>query len=115
MLVDQWRAARLNADLQIRGAVRELTPQANLTLYRAAQEALTNVAKHAKASRVNLLLEYDPDQVRLTIGDDGAGSNSSEGGFGLLGVRERVQLLNGIVRVHTRIGNGFVLEIEIPQ
>src|ERR1051325_2402333 len=115
MLVDQWRAARLNAALKMRGPVRELTPQANLTLYRAAQEALTNVAKHAKASRVNLLLEYDPDQVRLTIGDDGAGSNSSEGGFGLLGVRERVQLLNGIVRVHTRIGNGFVLEIEIPQ
>src|ERR1041385_1875127 len=50
MVVDQWRAAGLNADLQIRGAVRELTPQANLTLYRAAQEALTNVAKHANAT-----------------------------------------------------------------
>jgi signal transduction histidine kinase len=42
------------------------------------------------------------------------GSDNSEGGFGLLGVRERVALLNGVVRVHTDSGKGFVLEVELP-
>ena len=115
LLVDQWRAAGLNVSFKIVGPVRQLTPQTSLTLYRAGQEALTNVAKHAKESAVDLLLEYLPDKVLLTIKDDGVGSSSTEGGFGLLGVRERVQILNGEVRVSTGIGKGFTLEVEVPE
>jgi signal transduction histidine kinase len=52
--------------------------------------------------------------VYLNVKDDGVGSSNSEGGFGLLGVRERVQLLNGAVRVRTDAGKGFALEVELP-
>jgi signal transduction histidine kinase len=115
LLVDQWRAAGLNVKLTLRGSERPLTPQANLTLYRAGQEALTNAAKHANATAVDLVLKYEQDKVVLTIKDDGVGSGSSDGGFGLLGVRERVQILNGVVRVRTAIGEGFTLEVEVPE
>ena len=113
-LTEQWDAAGLRAKCVVAGTIRPLTPQANLTLYRAAQEALTNVEKHAQATSVDVYLEYRDELVRLSVRDDGVGSTNSEGGFGLLGVRERVQLLNGEVRVRTVAGKGFSLEVELP-
>src|SRR5437660_4077306 len=95
-LVEQWNATGLRARLAVEGARRQLTPQADLTLYRAAQEALTNVGQHAGASRVELILDYRaPESVLLQVEDDGVGSNNSSEGFGLLGVRERALLLCG--------------------
>ena len=114
-LAEQWNAAGLRANFVVAGTIRPLTPQANLTLYRTAQEALTNVGKHAHATRVDLHLHYRDDRsVQLSVKDDGVGSDNSEGGFGLLGVRERVQQLNGAVRVRTDEGKGFVLEVVLP-
>jgi signal transduction histidine kinase len=114
-LAEQWNAAGLRANFAVAGTIRPLTPQANLTLYRAAQEALTNVGKHAHATSVDLHLDYCAgDSVHLSIKDNGIGSDNSEGGFGLLGVRERVQQLSGEVRVRTGSGQGFMLEVELP-
>jgi signal transduction histidine kinase len=113
-LVEQWEAAGMNARLDVTGMVRSLTPPAELTIYRAAQEALTNAGKHANATEVGITLEYRDDSVRLRIKDDGMGSADSQGGFGLLGVRERVQLLSGEMQVRTEIGEGFALEVELP-
>ena len=56
----------------------------------------------------------DERRIRLRVKDDGLGSANSEGGFGLLGVRERVQLLNGAVHVRADAGEGFSLEVELP-
>jgi signal transduction histidine kinase len=115
-LVEQWQAAGMNVRLDVAGIVHPLTPQAELTIYRAAQEALTNVGKHANATKVGITLGYgDEDSVRLRVADDGVGSAESQGGFGLLGVRERVQLLGGEVHVHTEVGGGFALEVELPE
>jgi len=114
-LAEQWNAAGLRTRFAVAGTARSLTPQVNLTLYRAAQEALTNVGKHAHATNVDLHLDYrDEDSVHLSVKDDGVGSDNSEGGFGLLGVRERVQQLSGAVRVRTDSGKGFALEVELP-
>ena len=114
-LTEQWTATGLRAQFVVAGTIRPLTPQVNLTLYRAAQEALTNVGKHAHASSVELHLDYSDERlVRLRIKDDGLGGANSESGFGLLGVRERVQLLNGAVHVRAGAGEGFSLEVELP-
>jgi signal transduction histidine kinase len=114
-LAEQWNAAGLRVKFAVAGTIRPLTPQANLTLYRAAQEALTNVGKHAHATSVDLYLDYQDERlVLLQITDDGLGSTNSEGGFGLLGVRERVQLLSGAVRVRTEAGKGFSLQVSLP-
>jgi signal transduction histidine kinase len=112
-LAEESRAAGIITNLDVRGAPRSLPPQAELTLYRAAQEALTNVRKHARASRADLTLDYGSgDRVRLVVQDNGVGAAEPNGGFGLLGLRERVQLVGGSVLVHSAPGEGFRLEVE---
>lgn len=114
-LADEARAAGVVTYFNLHGAPRPLTAQAEQTLYRAAQEALTNVRKHARASRAEVTLDYaQPGRVRLTVTDNGVGSAAANGGFGLLGLRERVQLLGGTVETHTAPGEGFRLEVEAP-
>jgi signal transduction histidine kinase len=113
-LSKHWDSPGLRTRFAVRGMVRPLSAQANLTLYRAAEEALTNVGKHAHATSVELHLDYREGGVQLSVSDNGVGSSISEGGFGLLGVRERVLLLNGEVRVHSKTGKGFLLEVEFP-
>lgn len=115
VLVEECRAAGIATELVVNGEARPLPPQAELTLYRAAQEGLTNVRKHAHVSSASVRLDYRGDgSVRLTVQDDGVGSDEASGGFGLLGVRERVQLLGGKVDIRTAPGQGFTLEVEVP-
>jgi signal transduction histidine kinase len=115
LLVDEGCAAGLEVEFTIEGEPRLLPPRIELTLYRAAQEGLTNVRKHSGATSVEVLLDYQDDgRVRLVVHDDGVGSDDPSGGFGLLGVRERVYLLGGSVNVRTVPGQGFTLEVEIP-
>lgn len=114
-LVEECRAAGIAAELIVLGERRDLPYQVELTLYRAAQEGLTNVRKHSHASRVKLTFDYSQARsVRLVIEDDGIGNGAGDGGFGLLGVRERAQLLGGQVRVRATAGRGFALEVELP-
>lgn len=119
-LADLAHAHRIPDQLDVQftqtGTPRNLNPQVGLTLHRVAQEGLTNIHKHAHASHVTLLLGYDRDQIRLTIGDDGkgAGTDDAVGGYGLIGLRERVQLVGGAVNIRSASGQGFQLEIVIP-
>ena len=103
------------ADMKVLGAPRTLSAQSVLTIYRSAQEGINNAVKHARAERVSVVLDYtQSDQVRLLIQDDGLGSESLEGGFGLIGIRERAQLLGGRVSIVTAPGDGFRLEVCVP-
>ena len=114
-LVNQQRTSDgLAVQFDLLGAAQPLNPQVELTLYRVAQEALTNVRKHAQATHVALTLSYDPNKVRLEICDDGQGSAAATGGYGLLGLRERVQMVGGTVNICTAPDQGFQLRVEIP-
>ena len=114
-LVEQWNAAGRDAQFEVTGTIRALSPQAELTLYRTAQEALTNVDKHAKATRVDVLLDYTRERsVLLKVEDYGVGTDKVRTGFGLSGIRERVQLLRGEVQIQTAVGKGFGLEVKLP-
>lgn len=114
-LVEECRAAGVLTDLAVHGEPRSLSPQIELTLYRAAQEGLTNVRKHAHASRAEVMLDYHVSgAVRLVVQDNGVGSDKTDGGFGLLGLRERASLLGGEVCVVTAPGQGFKLEMRLP-
>ncbi|HLB63226.1 MAG TPA: sensor histidine kinase [Anaerolineales bacterium] len=115
-LVEECRAAGLFAALAVSGSPRRISAQAERALYRAAQEGLTNVRKHARASRCDVQLDYGGSSVRLIIQDNGvgAGENTEPPGFGLLGVQERAELLGGRVSIASMPGLGFRLMVELP-
>ena len=115
LLVNECRSAGIDTRLAIEGVPRELSSQVELTLYRAAQEGLTNVRKHAHATNVTLMLDYQKaDAIRLRIQDDGIGGCAGGKGFGLLGVRERALLVGGEVNIDTSDDGGFILEVNVP-
>jgi signal transduction histidine kinase len=108
-------ATGLPTTVTVMGAERPLEPQQEQALYRAAQEGLTNARKHAQASSVTLMLDYgDAQWVRLTVADDGCGTSTTSGGFGLIGLRERVQLVGGSFTLRTAPGAGLALIVEVP-
>lgn len=104
------------ASVRTTGAARALHPEVEVTLLRAAQEALTNVAKHAAASRVGLTLSYMEDVVTLDVRDDGSGFDpeARTGGFGLIGMRQRVSRLAGALVVESEPGGGTAVSASVP-
>ncbi|MGO9954750.1 MAG: GAF domain-containing protein [Solirubrobacteraceae bacterium] len=92
------------------------TAELETTIYRISQEALTNAAKHGHAQRVVVEIAESQTTIELTVRDDGAGFDptSSTAGFGLLGMRERVQLLGGTAHVHSAVGEGTRVTARFP-
>lgn len=108
------RDESFTADFTLRGTPRPVSAAVALALQRTALEALTNVRRHAAASRVTMSLDFGGDQrVRLRVADDGVGATSLEGGYGLTGIRERATQLGGVVRFETGPGRGFAIELEL--
>lgn len=93
----------------------DLDEATELVVFRVAQEALTNVTRHADAETVNLTLATRGDQLVLTISDDGRGvATDATPGTGLRGMHERAALVGGTVRVARRDGGGTVVTLEVP-
>jgi signal transduction histidine kinase len=113
---------RIDAVLTTTGDARPMHADVEVTLLRAAQEALANVAKHAQASRVGLTLSYMEDLVTLDVRDDGVGfdpnakrtNGSTSGGFGLAGMRQRVQRLAGRLDIESEPGSGTAISATVP-
>ncbi|MGI5270151.1 HAMP domain-containing sensor histidine kinase [Nonomuraea sp. CA-218870] len=91
----------------------ELGPDAELVVYRIAQESLTNVARHARASKVELSLCRQPDGVVLRIADDGRGGQITEGA-GVRGMRERALLIGARLSITSPPGGGITVQLTIP-
>lgn len=96
--------------------------QVSTAVYRVVQEALTNVARHARASRVSVLVERQPDHLSVVVEDDGIGFDPdralarppARGGLGLLGMRERVALVDGTIQIESATGSGTAVFVRIP-
>jgi signal transduction histidine kinase len=117
-LVETFREQTgLEVDLEPRLGDDRLPPEVETALYRITQEALTNVVKHADANRVSIVLTRRDGSVSAVIEDDGRGfadEPGSENGLGLLGMRERVALVDGRLNVESAPGAGTTLSIEVP-
>jgi len=101
-------------ELRIEGEPYPLPPGIELAAYRTVQEGLTNVLKHAGASRARVVVRYETGRLELEVADDGRGQSGNGGGTGLAGLRERVQLYGGELEVTTAAGGGFALRLRIP-
>ena len=125
-LAERWsRESGISATLATTGTSHPLPPRVEATLFRVAQEALNNVRKHARgASRAALTISYMGATVALDARDDGAGFDPAReaerkrdrdsGGFGLKGVRERVEGVGGTLSVESVLGEGSTLVVELP-
>jgi len=119
-LVDEVRARHeISIRLRVSGDPVRLSAQNELTVYRVAQEALSNVVRHAHATRTRVNLHFG-EQVVLTVTDDGCGipesnitSPSSGGGLGLIGMRERVNLVGGSLEVQARPPHGTLVRATL--
>jgi signal transduction histidine kinase len=115
-LIDEFRRdAGTHAAFRVEGEARDLGPEAKLALYRTAQEALTNVRKHAQADQVDVVLRYAPEGTELLVIDAGKSRVAAgAGGFGLLGMRERAELLGGTLEVKSDPAQGTLLRLRFP-
>jgi signal transduction histidine kinase len=114
-LVDQAREAGLPVELRIEGEAIQLPAGVDLTAYRLVQEGLTNVVKHAQATRAEVLVNYGDGYLEVTVRDDGQGvGNGDGGGHGLVGMRERVSVYGGDLDAGPQPGGGYRLRAKLP-
>jgi len=114
-LVERVSRAGLPVRLQVEGDAVPLSRAVDLSAYRIVQEGLTNALKHAKASRADVTVRYDPEDLELEVRDDGVGASSNDGlGHGLVGIQERVKIYGGEMSAGPGQGGGFVLNARLP-
>ena len=118
--IQEW-AERSNvaAELHTSGLLDDrLAPEVETALYRIAQEALNNVAKHSRARRVEVILERRPDCVLLIVEDDGVGFADTDGdkerrGYGLVGMQERAALVGASLQIESTPGKGTTILVRM--
>lgn len=116
-LLGPARDAGLDVALKVAGVQHPLPAAVELSAYRIIQEALTNVMKHANASRVEVAIDYQADAVALSVADNGSGAQHALGGstgHGLIGMRERVVMLGGELSTGSSSLGGFVVRARLP-
>ena len=112
----------IDAELKILGEERRFPPEVELPLFRIVQEALNNIRRHAHASEAQVLMEFDGDEAKVTISDNGQGFELRGGvddlprigKLGLAGMRERARLLGGTLKVKSTPGEGTTLIVKAP-
>ncbi|MEV0196679.1 histidine kinase [Nonomuraea sp. NPDC050691] len=115
-LVDRIRMAGPAVETRVEGTARPLPPGLDLCAYRIIQESLTNVLKHARAARVEVILAYGPEDLTIRVTDDGAAPQAVSGstGHGLMGMTERVRLYGGTITAGPRPEGGFDVRATFP-
>src|SRR5579883_1551756 len=122
-LCDSSNSRGVSSSFACSGSVRTLTPEAEIAIFRIAQEALSNVWRHAQAAHVAVELRYLPDRLLLRIQDDGQGfqpeqmtavQHDSQSGLGLLGMRERAMLIGAKLVIDARPGAGCLVTLALP-
>lgn len=116
---DVQERTHLSVKVEINGKERPVSPAVKTALFRIAQEALTNVVKHAEAHHATIKLTFDPDAVRVEVTDDGCGFDpraisSSRPAWGLTGMQERTTLLGGKFALNSHPGTGTKVQVSIP-
>ncbi len=112
----------IEVNLKVKGTERRFTSEEELLIYRIAQEALWNVWKHSKATKAELIIEFNQEETAVVITDNGKGcevGESSEflkaGKLGLMGMKERAHLLGGTLEVRSKVGKGTTVILNVPK
>jgi len=114
-LLDRLPTGVLAHTLSVTGVSRALSPAKEFALYRAVQEAITNVITHAHATTIEIQLHYGERAVTIDIADDGEGVAHVHPGFGLRGMAERLESVGGYLEITSAVGQGFHLRLEVAS
>ena len=115
VLLEHVRAAGLPVRLTVHGDPVALPEALDLSAYRIVQEGLTNALKHAQATQAEVIVTYEPAELRIVVRDVGKGLSKGEGtGHGLAGIGERVKIYGGDMTAARANGGGFVLSTRLP-
>jgi signal transduction histidine kinase len=113
-LIESSKYAERMIEFKTLGSPRALSPQVDVSLFRVAQEAINNANKHSQSSRIDISLSFEePDRISLEIADNGVGASSIDGGFGLIGMKERILLINGTFEIKTAKNEGFSVKVSV--
>jgi signal transduction histidine kinase len=120
--IEASQAGGVSIHFQHQGAERRLPGDVELALYRIAQEALSNVARHSGSTQANIMIQYDRDGIRLSIIDNGRGFEMPKspaefapaGHFGLLGLHERAELVGAKLQIRSAPGEGTQVIVRLP-
>jgi PAS domain S-box-containing protein len=123
LIDNSLKATGVKVRLKTVGKVRRLDRQTEMTLFRVIQEALSNIVWHAHAKNVSVSFRFQTNSVRVRITDDGVGfdvekatdASNRPHGFGVLGMRERIELINGNLSIRSHPGSGTKINIEVPS
>jgi signal transduction histidine kinase len=118
-LKDDSVSAGLDVSIETHGKARRLDSVIETVLFRVAQEALHNVVRHAQVRHVRILLVYQSQEITLRIEDSGVGFNPAQSfppprGWGLAGMRERVESVGGQCSITSEPGKGTIVEVAVP-
>jgi signal transduction histidine kinase len=118
-LLDRVRQAGIDVTRKLDADLAGLPPSIDVTAYRVIQEGLTNVTKHADATRVSVAVAADHHRVDITVEDDGVGpisipDSAAEAGHGLTGIAERVRLVGGTLAAGAGVDGGYQLHVTLP-
>jgi len=118
-LKDDSVRAGLEVAINIHGKARRLDPVIETVLFRVAQEALHNVVRHAQVGRARISLDFKPQEITLKVEDSGAGFDTVQSfvppqGWGLAGMRERVESVGGLLSIESKPDIGTVVEVAVP-
>jgi signal transduction histidine kinase len=118
-LKDDSVKASLEVGIKIQGKVRRLDSVIETVLFRVAQEALHNIIRHAQVGQAQITLVYQPQEITLKIEDFGAGFNPVQSfapprGWGLAGMRERIESVGGTLTIESEPGKGTIVEVAVP-
>ncbi len=112
--------ASLNVRVEIRGVERDISPSIKTAVFRIVQEALTNVVKHAGAKETHITVQYGDEGLSVRVQDDGQGFDTQASGsgkrvsWGLKNIEERTVLLGGKFKLHSRPGEGTIIDVSVP-
>lgn len=109
--------SNLRLDLDLQNHIENLAPDVEQCVYRVAQEALTNAARHADAKTLRVALQHDSSSLTLTVADDGSGFNPAQvndARYGLKGLHERAEMLGAALQIDSTLTTGTTIKLIVP-
>jgi signal transduction histidine kinase len=111
------RRAGVQVDVELRGLDTPLPEEVQTVIFRVAQESMTNIARHSEAGHASVVVTARDGKVRLVVEDDGVGFDAAAptSRFGLAGIRERVEMLGGTLRIESAPGTGTAVVVDLEN